>query len=510
MTTEQPNILFIQCDQLTARFLGAYGNPIAKTPFIDQLGKQGTVFESAYTNFPLCAPSRFSMLSGMLASRIGAYDNGAEFPSSIPTMAHYMRSLGYQTSLIGKMHFVGSDQLHGFEERLTTDIYPADFNWTGDWTEVTPKFANDPRTFSQAGVCTRNVQLDYDEEVSHRACRKLYDLARREDPRPFFSLVSFTHPHDPYQCTQEYWDKYDHSEIDMPKTGRIADDELDPYSIRLRKLSGLDRYAATDSEIRRARHAYYGSVSFLDDQIGKLLGVLKTTGLDSNTVIVFTTDHGDNMGERGLWYKKNFYEDSCRIPLIVGVPGISPNRQLTPVSLVDLLPTLIEVTKHDSEKILVEPSDGENLLPLMTGREEQRTVFSEILAEGASSPLIMIRKGSLKYIYSGCDPELLYDLQDDPCELNNIAQTPESSSIVETFRAEIHKRWDIDNLTKDIIRSQKRRLFLRETLAIGTRIEWDYEPRDQAADRCLRAGGVYNNWAYDDVLDLDNTIGLDE
>lgn len=159
MPSDVPNILFIQCDQLTAAMLGAYGNPIASTPHIDALAEQGVVFESAYTNFPLCAPSRFSMLSGQLTSKIGAYDNAAEFPSSVPTFAHYLRWMGYQTSLVGKMHFVGADQLHGFEERLTTDIYPADFGWTGDWTDLLPKHANDARSFEKAGVCVRNVQL---------------------------------------------------------------------------------------------------------------------------------------------------------------------------------------------------------------------------------------------------------------------------------------------------------------------------------------------------------------
>ena len=130
----KPNFLFVQADQLAARALPAYGNRIAKTPNIDRLAGQGVVFEHAYCNYPLCAPSRFSMMSGLLATHAGAYDNGAEFPASLPTFVHYLRLLGYQTSLSGKMHFIGPDQLHGFEERLTTDIYPSDFNWTANWS----------------------------------------------------------------------------------------------------------------------------------------------------------------------------------------------------------------------------------------------------------------------------------------------------------------------------------------------------------------------------------------
>ena len=501
----RPNILFIQADQLTASFLGAYGNSIAKTPHLDALADRSTVFESAYCNFPLCAPSRFSMMSGLLPSRIGAYDNGAEFPSAIPTFAHYLRAAGYQTCLAGKMHFVGADQLHGFEQRLTTDIYPADFNWTGDWTEVTPKFANDARSFTSAGTCVRNVQMDYDEEVCHRACRKIYDLARSDDERPFMLLVSLTHPHDPYQCTPEHWGRYRHDDIDMPLVGRIADDELDPYSKRLMRLSGLDRHVVTEEETRRARHAYYGSVSYLDDMVGRLLQTLKQVSLDHNTVIVFTTDHGDNLGERGLWYKKNFYESAARIPLMISLPGAEPGRVAQHVSLLDLCPTLIELGGNDPTGIAVETLDGHSLLPFLQQSEPNwhNTVYAEILAEGATAPLIMIRRDRFKYIYSGCDAEQLFDLEAEPHELQNLAGLSEMQELVEEFRAEIKRGWDIPRLGEDILLSQRRRLFLRQVLATGKHASWDYVPADQAEDHCLRADKVYNEWAYNDILSLD-------
>ena len=228
MSVNPPNILFVQADQLAASFLGCYGHSVVQSPRIDQLAANSVVFDKAYSNFPLCAPSRFSMLSGQLASAIGAYDNGAEFPSSIPTFVHYLRAMDYQTCLVGKMHFVGADQLHGFEERLTTDIYPSDFGWTGDWTEVAMGQSNDDSTFTGAGICIRNVQMEYDEEVVHRACRKMYDLARRHDERPFMMTVSMTHPHDPYQCQQQHWDRYRHEDIDMPAVAMLPEHEMDP------------------------------------------------------------------------------------------------------------------------------------------------------------------------------------------------------------------------------------------------------------------------------------------
>ena len=193
---EQPNILFIMADQMAAPALPFFGHPIVKAPHLTELAETGVVFEAAYCNSPLCAPSRFSMLTGQLPSRIGAYDNAAYFPADVPTLAHHLRALGYRTSLCGKMHFVGPDQLHGFEERLTTDIYPADFGWTPDWEhfQERPSWYHNMLSVVQAGVCQTSNQIDYDEEVAYHAVRKIYDLARDGDERPFFLLASFTHP----------------------------------------------------------------------------------------------------------------------------------------------------------------------------------------------------------------------------------------------------------------------------------------------------------------------------
>ncbi|HMD29602.1 MAG TPA: sulfatase-like hydrolase/transferase, partial [Steroidobacteraceae bacterium] len=160
---DRPNVLVLMADQLTAGALRAYGGQVAKTPYIDALAEQSVVFESFYCNSPLCAPSRFSWLSGQLPSKIGGYDNAAEFPAQVPTFAHYLRQAGYQTALSGKMHFCGPDQLHGFEERLTTDIYPADFGWTPDWNrfDARPDWYHNMDSVTQAGPCTRTNQIDF-------------------------------------------------------------------------------------------------------------------------------------------------------------------------------------------------------------------------------------------------------------------------------------------------------------------------------------------------------------
>lgn len=504
MNSQTPNILIIQGDQLNPDMIGAYRNPLSKTPHIDALAEKGVTFDSAYSNFPLCAPSRFSMMSGQLASIIGAYDNGAEFPSSIPTLAHYLRAMQYQTCLVGKMHFVGADQLHGFEQRLTTDIYPADFNWTGDWTEVKPGHANNELSFTGSGVCDRNVQMEYDEEVCHRTERKLYHLARGQDNRPFLLFSSFSHPHDPYQCLQKHWELYRHEEIDMPKVSAIPANENDPYSKRLRAQYGMDVFEPSDEQIRIARHAYYGSVSFLDDLVGRLISVLNRTGLSHNTIVIVTSDHGDLLGERGLWYKKSFFEGSCKVPFIISGPMLKGSRCQADVSLVDLLPTLLEIAGGTPSDNLVEKVEGHSLWDFATGDRENwdRPVYSENLAEGAKAPILMVKQGHMKYICSGIDPEQLFDLKKDPLELNNLIGNSKYDSEYLKLSELAKNKWNMIELNHLIELSQKRRLFLRQVLRQGEVADWDYVAPDQVVDQCLRGTKIYNDWAYNGVLGL--------
>ncbi len=502
MTTDQPNILVIQADQLAAKYLGAYGYPIASTPHIDSLAATGTVFDAAYTNFPLCAPSRFSMMSGQLASSIEAFDNGAEFTSSIPTFAHYLRNLDYQTCLVGKMHFVGADQLHGFEQRLTTDIYPGDFGWTGDWTEVRPKFGNDVITFTDAGICKRNVQIEYDDEVCHRARRKIYDLARAKDERPFLLFTSFTHPHDPFQCRQEHWDRYRHDDVGLPAVN-TAQADMDPYSLRLIAQYGLNGKPPGDEQIRVARHAYLGSISYLDDLVGELIAVLKDSGLYDNTVIIFTTDHGEMLGEHGLWYKKSFFEEACRIPLIISHPQLAERRVDANVSLVDLLPTLLDIAGDKTQSSLVDPIAGHSLWGLVNDPSSDWNfpVYAENLAEGAATPLLMVKQDQVKYIYSAIESHQLFDLAVDPHEQTNQIDNPDYLAVRTVLADLIEKKWDNESLTRDILASQRRRKFLREVLAKGQLQDWDFRAADELEQHCLRADKVYSKWAYQDIVD---------
>lgn len=488
MVSSQPNIVFIMADQLAAPALSMYGNKVVKTPNLQKMADNGVVFENCYCNFPLCAPSRASLMTGQLPSRIGAYDNATELPAAIPTFTHHLRKMGYQTAISGKMHFVGPDQLHGFEERLTTEIYPSDFTWTPDWkTNIS---FQDMHSVKEAGTCERSMQLDYDEEVAYNAVQKIYDYARDPDKKPFFLTASFTHPHDPYLTTPEYWDRYQHEEIDLPAVPKIPDDKVDALSRRLNYHFGVTRDPVTDEQVRNARHAYYGSISYIDDKIGQLLSTLEKTGLADNTIVVFTTDHGDMLGERGMWYKKAFFDWSAKVPLIIyGPQKFAARRVNANASLVDLFPTFIDLAGGDMADV-VSPIDGKSLSDLIHGNDEcvgNDTVYSEMLAEGVQTPCYMIRRGRHKFIYSKGDPPMLFDMVDDPMELNDLVGKVDYVETVQAFTEVVHSKWDTEQLSQQIMKSQKERQLVQHALKQGTSYSWDYTPIKDEAMRFIRS-----------------------
>ena len=492
----RPNILFIQVDQLAAKFLRCYGDQICHAPNLDQLAAEGTVFETTYCNFPLCAPSRASMATGKLCSEIGAFDNAAELPATIPTYAHYLRNAGYQTALSGKMHFIGPDQHHGFEKRLTPDLYPADFSWVPNWGDEGERDTNDPRSVTIAGICARSKQIDFDDLVTFQAVQHLYDMARSDDQRPFFLQVSYTHPHEPYLCQKEYWDLYEAAEIPLPDVPALPEAQHDAHAVRLLSDFGMLNVQFSDDDIRTARRAYYGSISYLDRMIGQVVDTLERCGQRDNTVIVFTSDHGEMLGERGMWFKKHFFEASLKVPLIITGGAFGPGRATTPASLVDLLPTFMGIAKGSGWTSPVEPLDGEDLSTKLETLEPERAVYAEYLAEATTAPIFMVRQGRYKYIYSVDDPPLLFDVESDPHERQNLAGQAAHRAAEERLRALVLQRWDSETLAAQIRLSQQRRRLVLSSDLQGQRPRWNHGEEPGAEVVWYRGDTSYNDWAF--------------
>ncbi len=484
MTANAPNILLVMADQMAAGRLPISGG-IAKAPFMQALARDGVVFDSAYCASPLCSPSRASFMTGLLPSRTRVYDNAAEFAADLPTFAHRLRLSGYRTILSGKMHFCGPDQLHGFEERLTTDIYPADYGWTPDWDhpDERPSWYHNMSSVAEAGVCVRTNQLDFDDEVAFASERAIFDIARSRDRRPFLLVASFTHPHDPFAVPQRYWDLYRDADIPPP----VAPAALDPHSRRLRHVCAIDAERVTEAQTRAARRAYLGAIAYVDDQLGRLMAALSASGLAENTIVVLTSDHGEMLGDRGLWYKMNFFESASRVPLVIAWPGrFAPRRIAASVSLLDLMPTLVDLAGGDGA--LGGSIDGRSLTPHLQGRPGHDEALGEYLAEGAIAPMVMIRRGAFKFIHSPPDPDQLYDLAADPGERLNLAADSAHAGKVTAFRDEVARRWRLDALDAEVRASQRRRRLVGAALTTGAVHAWDFQPFRDAARQYIRAG----------------------
>lgn len=486
--SQKPNILFVMADQLAARYLPFHGHPLVKTPHLSRLAAEGVVFENCYSTSPLCSPARATVMNGLLPSRTGVYDNAAEFPSAIPTWAHYLRKDGYRTCLSGKMHFVGPDQLHGLEERLTTDIYPADFGWTPDWRlrqERIDWWYHNMTSVLQPGIAEITNQLEFDDDVCFQAIRKIYDHARFDAEKPLALMASFTHPHDPYAARKVFWDLYRDQDIDLPRIPAMARADLDPHSQRLYDVSAMDDYVVTEKDIRAARHGYYANISYVDSLMGQMIDTLEKTGMLDNTVIVFTSDHGDFLGERGLWYKMSYLEPSAHVPMLVWSPGRYKARRVSePVTLADILPTLADIG-HGGTCKLARNVDGRSLVPLLEGAAEDplATAWGEYLAEGAIAPMYMLRRGPWKFIHSPVDPDQLFNLADDPEEKNNLAG---KHPLAKTFRTEVEAKFDIPRIHADVLQSQQARLMLFEAMKNGALFPWDFQPLRKASEQYTR------------------------
>lgn len=489
--SKHPNIVIIMADQLAPHFTGAYGHRTAKTPHLDALAARGMRFDAAYCNSPLCAPSRFSFMSGQLISRIAAYDNASEFRASVPTFAHYLKALGYRTCLSGKMHFVGPDQKHGFEDRVTTDIYPADFAWTPDWEahdERIDKWYHNMQTVKESGMAQATYQVDYDEEVGFAAKRWLFDEGRRRasgDDTPFAMVASFIHPHDPYVARPEWWNLYSDDDVDMPAYVPSTEDQ-DAFSKRL--LDGIEAsyIPLTDEELIRARRAYLANVSYFDSKIGELVQTLEEMGELDNTIVIVTADHGDMLGERGLWYKMNFFEHSARVPLVMAGPGVAQGTAANACSLLDMLPTLIDIAGGDLSMV-GEPIDGRSLMPLARGESDPvDEAIGEYCAEMTPYPVVMIRRGPLKYVHCDIDPPQLYDVVADPSETTNLATDPAFGEAAAAFAAQVADRWDGEALRDKVIATQKSRRALHAAMEAGAGEHWDYNPPRDASQQYVR------------------------
>jgi choline-sulfatase len=480
--SQSPNILLVMADQLVPFLTGAYGHPVVQTPNLDRLAAEGIRFDGAYTPYPLCAPARAAFMTGRFSSGLGCYDNAAVLPADEPTVAHYLTNAGYDTVLSGKMHFIGPDQLHGFRTRLTTDVFPAGMDWVPT-LDADDRFVRGGHARSyvppNVGVGGWTKFLSYDEETHFRALEYLRERTRLASDDRFFLVVSYHHPHDPFVVTQELWDLYEGAEIDVPRhPEQIQRSAMDVWANEAHETDAVD---LDDPEnLRALRRAYYGLVTYVDRKLGELLAALEQTGLAGDTVVVFTSDHGDMLGERRMVQKRCFYEWSVRVPLLLRFPdGRDAGRRVPdPVSLIDVLPTLLDVAGVPAEERL--PLPGASLMG-----QGGRPVFSEYHVEKVRAPCFMVRVGRHKYIYVHGHGSQLFDLEEDPGEWHDLSGDPSLRDVEHALHALVLERFDPERIAADGRASVRRRELIRRAMARnGTR--WDYSPVFDATKQYVR------------------------
>ncbi len=485
-----PNLLLIMADQLVPFLTGAYDHPVVATPNLNWLVEHGVRFDAAYTPYPLCAPARAAFMTGRYASDLGCYDNAAVLHADEPTIAHYLTNAGYDTALSGKMHFIGPDQLHGFRHRLTTDVYPANI----DWVPATDELGRFPAggharlyVAPNVGVRPWTKFLSYDEETHFRALEYIRERGRTTPTQPFFLVASYHHPHDPFQVTQELWDLYEGKEIAVPSFPAHLVETYSAMDRWVNEVHETDKVALDDPDnLYQLRRSYYGLVSYIDRNVGELVAALAQTGQLDNTIIVFTSDHGDMLAEKRMVQKRSFYEWSARIPLIVRFPDdrAAQRKVPEPVSLLDLVPTILDWAQVRVEHRL--PTDGASANALIEGAAQpERTIFSEYHVEKVRAPCFMVRKGRYKYIYIHGHGNQLFDLEADPGEWNNLAGQSEMQQAEQELHELIMSRFDPDRIAADGAASVRKRMVIRQALHENN-THWDYFPYFDATKQYVR------------------------
>ncbi|HEY8420162.1 MAG TPA: sulfatase-like hydrolase/transferase [Thermoclostridium sp.] len=430
--SNKTNILIITTDQQRWDTMKAYGNNIIKTPNLDRLAEGGAVFENAITPCPMCMPARTCLMTGFSASKLGVLDN--YYPENIDnrdTLAVKLSNIGYRTQAIGKMHFsnkpytesygmdnmILSEEMRGvrFAQKLSDIVYD-DYDkfliergmWGWEkpteigYNEIKPLINYLPREYHITQWCG-------DETVE-------WLKNKRPKDRPFFLWSSFVKPHVPYDCPEHLTDLYKEEDMPEPWVSDKDGTHKNPYFAQYRKVKEFDLYS--DTAARRARAYYYSNITFIDEQIGRIIDTLKEEGIYENTLIVFTSDHGDLMGDHRLWYKSFGYEGSIHIPLVLHHPKrIKPGTRCSEIaSLIDILPTVSSAVGINIDN----GRPGNNLFDLISGDKSCDFGVSEIFT--APDYMIHVRTKEWKYLfYQNGGFEELYNLKEDPHEMVDLA-----------------------------------------------------------------------------------------
>jgi choline-sulfatase len=434
-----PNFLVIMSDEHNPKIQGHAGHPVIRTPNIDALAARGTTFTSAYTTSPVCIPARAGFATGKYIHQVGFWDNADAYDGSIPSWHHVLRERGHQVVSIGKLHFHLVDEDHGFtEEQIPMHIIEGKGDLMGLVREDLPRRGGAKKMAAMAGP-GESPYTFYDKEICSRAQIWLREQGTREMDKPWVLFVSFVAPHFPLTAPPEHFYPYWNQDLPMPKLYAREQRPTHPYLRDYRESFAYDDYFETEADVKRAIAGYFGLVSYLDENIGKILRVMDETGLSANTRIMYTSDHGDNLGSRGLWGKSTMYEEIAGVPWILAGPGVPQGKRVdTPVSHVDAYPTIVDTVGVPFAQVKDSAHRGVSLLDIANGAAPERTVLSEYHGMGSTTGAFAIRDGKWKYIHYVKYQPQLFDLEKDPDEVHDLASDPGHARVLASCRAKLY------------------------------------------------------------------------
>jgi choline-sulfatase len=449
--TRPQNTVFILSDEHNRNIAGCYGHPFIRTPNIDRLASRGTRFDAAYCNSPICVPARAALATGRYVHRIGCWDNAMPYHGQYRSWHHEIRDSGREVVSIGKLHFRSSDDDNGFSrEILPMHILGGKGDLKGLLRKDPPpkKGADDMAMLAGVGV---SDYFAFDKKVADTAAEWVSEMAGRETP-PWALFVSFVMPHFPLIAPEEYYSLYEKYNLDELRHGLNAPVPNHPVLVELRNSFDYDSHF-DDASRAVALRAYYGMVTALDANIGNVLKAIEDSGQNSNTRVIYASDHGDNLGNRGMWGKSVHYDDSAAIPLIAVGDGFPVGTEKTPVSLVDIFPTMVQSTGAADPEVF-SGIDGKSLFDIVKSPNPDRVVFSEYHAVYSRAGHFMIRRGDWKLVYYLDGPPQLFNLTADPEERDDLADKPEFAAKRAELETELHKIADPEKVSAQAFADQ--------------------------------------------------------
>jgi choline-sulfatase len=419
------NLVVIMSDEHNPKFLGAAGHPFIATPNLDALAARGTRFTSAYTACPICVPARAAFAVGRYVHDIGYWDNSDAYEGAIASWHHRLRDRGHRVVSIGKLHFRGrSGDDHGFSEEIVPmHIIDGIGDVKGLVRDNIPRRKGGEKMAKLAGPGESTYTV-YDRDIAARAQVWLHEEAPKWRDKPWVLFVSFVAPHFPLTAPPAWFYRYWQRELPLPKLYGAAERTRHPYLDDYANTVDYDTHFKSEADVKRAIAAYSGLVSALDENIGNVLRAIDAAGLGGDTRVMYTSDHGDNLGARGLWGKSTLYEESAGVPLLMAGPGIPAGCVVdTPVSHIDFAPSILEATGTPLPAG-ADALPGASLFAVAAGARPSRPVISEYHAIGSVAGAFMLRFGDWKYCHYVAYPSQLFDLANDPEELHDLAADP--------------------------------------------------------------------------------------